>query len=301
LLADGTTGEHPTLNVKTIPHAAATHGGLKRDHNEDCFEASPELGLWLVADGVGGHSYGEIASDIVRSTVSKRIAAGDTLADAILGSHASILERIEEDEATKGMGSTVVALRLEGADYEVCWVGDSRAYLWHPKLAQLSEDHNRASELVASNVITPEQAASHPQRNVLTQSLGVSENMTLSPGHVTGTLTEGEQILLCSDGLTDELSDSSISKIMNEQTSPSAQVAALVKAALAAGGRDNITAVVVGECAPTLSSRGGGDLETTRETHRTLPMEEAPEGKLPLLAVLAVSAFALLTLWILSR
>ena len=237
------------LRLESKQFAAATHSGLRRSHNEDCYEADPELGLWLVADGVGGHASGEVASDIVRAAVKEGISRGKTLLDAIVASHQAVLEAIRERKSTQGMGSTVIALLLDGDNYELAWVGDSRAYLWSTGLQQLSEDHNRVSELLASQVITPEQAVKHPDRHVLTQSLGVSEKITVTPGQLLGTLRKGEQILLCSDGLSDDLSDQVIAGIMDEQQTPRAQVDKLIKAALDAGGNDNITAVVIGDCA----------------------------------------------------
>lgn len=289
------------MNTHALKFAAQTHPGLKRKHNEDCFDSNPDLGLWLVADGVGGHSCGEVASDIVRATVMARVAAGDSLTQAIVASHQAVLQRIEQDTATAGMGSTVVVLQLGSNQYEIAWVGDSRAYLWDKQLEQLSVDHNRASELLANNVITPAQAAVHPERHVLTQSLGVSENITLDPGSVTGTLEPGQQIILCSDGLSDQVDAVVIAQIMAEHTTPEAQTAALMKAALDNGGSDNITVVIVGECAEPETASPDHDLETTRDTGRNLDGEdERNEGrsKFPFKALLAVVTLALVTILI---
>ena len=280
--------------------AADTHTGLKRSHNEDCFEAAADLGLWLVADGVGGHSCGEIASGIARATIRERVEAGESLTDAIMAAHATVLDAIAERADAHGMGSTVVALRLDGDEYEICWVGDSRAYLWNGALRQLTEDHNRVGELLAQDIITPEQASSHPERHVLTQSLGVSDTMQLDPGRVTGTLQEGEQLLLCSDGLSDELSDSMVEHLLRGHDSPRAQVDALISAALDAGGNDNITAVVVGARLPAQPAAGPGDLETTRNTRRSASGGRPNDGKFPVKALLLLSAMALLAVWLLT-
>lgn len=227
-------------------YAASTHPGLKRSHNEDCYLADPELGLYLVADGVGGHAHGEIASAIVRDTLSADLREGRSLLEAIRHSHRAILEEIDSTDNTPGMGSTVVALQLTGGNYEIGWVGDSRAYLFDGHLTQLSSDHSSVGELLQRGLISPEEAASHPQRNILSQSLGVSAGMELDPGHLHGTLAAGQQLLLCSDGLSDELSDAEITHIMAQQAAPREQVQSLLKAALAAGGGDNITVVIVG-------------------------------------------------------
>jgi serine/threonine protein phosphatase PrpC len=287
------------LRLASKKFAADTHSGLRRRHNEDCYEADQELGLWLVADGVGGHASGEVASDIVRATVKQGISRGKTLHDAIVASHEAVLEATREHKSTQGMGSTVIALLLDGDNYELAWVGDSRAYLWSAGLQQLSEDHNRVSELLASKVITPEQAVKHPERHVLTQSLGVSEKNIVTPGQLQGTLRKGEQILLCSDGLSDELSDKVIASIMDDQQTPRAQVDTLIKAALDAGGNDNITAVVIGDCAAPTAGNISHNLEITRNTRSEINSRVTHRAGFPLKALIFISVLALLVLWIL--
>ena len=226
--------------------SADSHPGHKRGHNEDCYRASPDQQLWLVADGVGGHSNGEVASAIVRDTLDTDLAKGSNLIDAIHHSHAEILKEIASREGSN-MGSTVVALHLKENAYEVAWVGDSRAYLFDGEsIKQITRDHNPVSEMLARGAITPEQAANHPERNVLSQSLGVSDTITVSPDRIRGEIQTGQQILLCSDGLTDELADSEIERIMSVEKNPDDQVSALIQAALDSGGRDNVTVVVVG-------------------------------------------------------
>ena len=242
--------------------SADTHPGHRRSHNEDCYRANPEQGLWLVADGVGGHSNGEVASAIVRDTLDKDLANGSGLIEAIHHSHAQILEEISTREGSN-MGSTVVALQLKGEEYEVAWVGDSRAYLFDGhRLKQITRDHNPVSEMLARGAITPEQAAAHPERNVLSQSLGVADTITVAPDRIRGELSAGQQIILCSDGLTDELSDDEICQIMANGEDVDAQVKSLIQGALDAGGRDNVTVVVVGEKADKANlppSRRGSD------------------------------------------
>ncbi|TGD74754.1 serine/threonine-protein phosphatase [Mangrovimicrobium sediminis] len=255
---------------------ADSHPGHKRSHNEDSFEADADRGLWLVADGVGGHANGEIASAIVRDTLVRDLAAGELLVDAIRHSHQEILNEIAK-RPSSNMGSTVVAMHLEDNDFEIAWVGDSRAYLFDgEKLRQLTRDHNPVSEMLARGAITPEQAAQHPERNVLSQSLGVSDSIQVNPERVRGEMHRGEQILLCSDGLTDELSDAQITQLLREHATPQAQGQALVKAALDAGGRDNVTVVIVGASAsapghaqsfPALQP--GEDAQFSEESART--------------------------------
>jgi PPM family protein phosphatase len=225
---------------------ADTHPGHKRTHNEDCYSGNPELGLWLVADGVGGHADGEVAAAIVRETLKSDLTHGKSLIDAIHHSHSEILTEIASREESN-MGSTVVALKLEGQNYEIAWVGDSRAYLFDGGLRQITRDHNPVSEMLARGALTPEQAAVHPERNVLSQSLGVSDTISVAPGRIRGELEPGQQLLLCSDGLTDELNDQRIAEILSSESSPQAQVESLIQGALEAGGRDNVTVVVVGD------------------------------------------------------
>lgn len=226
--------------------AASTHPGLKRARNEDCYEASSNLGLWLVADGVGGHANGDVASAIVRETIKSGFSRGESLVDSVAHAHDAVLSEIRADDSGSNMGSTVVALTLADECYEIAWVGDSRAYLFNGELKQLTHDHTPVSDLLAAGAISVEQAAKHPERHVLTQSLGVSDSIELAPGFVSGRLLPGEQILLCSDGLTDELSDQSIADKLSAHRVPGNQVDALVNAALGSGGNDNITVVLVG-------------------------------------------------------
>lgn len=277
--------------------AGDTNTGARRDHNEDCFAMEPRLGLWLVADGVGGHAAGEVASDLVRSTIIERVTSGDSLVDAIALSHEVLLREIDRREvpATLGMGSTVVAARIEGSEYEVAWVGDSRAYLYGGQLQQLTTDHTRVHELLAHGAITREQAHSHSDRHVLTQCLGIGKDLQVAPGHVTGTLQPGELLLLCSDGLTDELSDSVIAGLLASNTTPQAQVDALIRCALDRGGSDNISVVVVGDFA--LSKE---DLETTHNRRRSTDASRSRRERFPFKVLALLTLLCLAVLWLLQ-
>lgn len=287
-----------------IQFAASTHPGLKRDHNEDCYAADPKLGLWLVADGVGGHSFGEVASGIVKTTVAKAYAEGKELTEAIHCSHEAVLKEIAEREDHLGMGSTVVAFTLSDKGYQVAWVGDSRAYLWDGEdLKQLTRDHTHVYDLVDKGLLSSAEAAVHPERHVLTQSIGVFDDMELEPGCVQGQLQEGQQILICSDGLTDELSDTAIAVQLRRNRSTESQVDGLVNAALSAGGRDNVTVVVVGEASgeeyPEESSQGQ-DLETTQDIGHAVFSNSPPAVKRrrPIWIVLIVITILAVLAWI---
>jgi len=145
------------------------------------------------------------------------------------------------------MGTTVVAARVQGNRFEVAWVGDSRAYLWRDgQLAQLSQDHSYVQELIAQGALTSEQARSHPHRNVVTQALGVTDPNQLNVETLTGELRPGMQLLLCSDGLTEEVDDRDIAAALRqEDCSAQETVDTLIAAALDGGGSDNVTAILV--------------------------------------------------------
>lgn len=225
--------------------AGGSHTGMKRDHNEDCYKSDPDLGLWLVADGVGGHANGEVASAIVRDTIAAEVAGGTELTKAVPRAHKAVLKEIDLREGSN-MGSTVVAVTLRDDRYDIVWVGDSRAYLYDGSIKQLTQDHNPVNQMLAQGILTAEEAEAHPDRHVLSQSLGVANTVKVDPGHVTGKLKPGQQILLCSDGLTDELSDAEIATELSGHSSPDDQVNALINAALKSGGRDNVTVVMLG-------------------------------------------------------
>lgn len=227
-------------------YAADSHSGNKRKLNEDCYEADPKLELWLVADGVGGHASGEVASEITRATIKSVYSDTGDLVNAVESAHAAVLDAIERKVGGPNMGSTVVAAALNNRDYQIAWVGDSRAYLWNgQKLNLLTTDHSMVEALVAKGVITREEAHKHPKRNIITQSIGVSSESGIKVDTVSGSLASGERLLLCSDGLNDELKDHVIAEIMLQNTSVEDQIKCLIEGALDNGGRDNITVIVI--------------------------------------------------------
>ena len=224
-----------------------THVGLRRELNEDTYYGDSELGLWLVADGMGGHEYGEVASALARETIVREIRDGTPLAQAIRIADEEIIRTSKRRNDALPMGTTVVAARIAGNRFEVAWVGDSRVYLWRDgHLAQLSQDHSYVQELIANGAITHEQARSHPHRNVVTQALGVTDPRNLNVETMTGELKPGMQLLLCSDGLTEEVDDRGIARVLaHDDCSAQECVDALVAAALDGGGSDNVTVILV--------------------------------------------------------
>ncbi|MFT4768469.1 MAG: serine/threonine protein phosphatase PrpC [Glaciecola sp.] len=264
-----------------IPFSARTHPGLRRSKNEDNFETDADLGLWIVADGVGGHSNGEVASEIACTTIREQVAKGSDLRSAIENAHQAVLREIDTRDAGNNMGTTVVALQLRGDSYEIAWVGDSRAYLFDGGLKQLTRDHSAVNDLIDSGAISKAQAAIHPQRHALSRSLGVSSTNASSVSVIKGKLGAGEQILLCSDGLTDELADTTIIAELTRNADLESQVDALVSAALASGGRDNLTLVLLGSPRqkPRSQKEAAPDLEVTQNIAARLAPETAGRRK----------------------
>jgi len=222
--------------------------GRSRDHNEDSYVVDPQLGLWLVADGMGGHQGGEVASAIAGMVVHQSVARGCSLQQAIKQAHQAILDAGEQGDGAKGMGATLVALSSNGLDYEIAWVGDSRAYLWDPAnrgLYRLSHDHSYVQWLVDKGELSEQEAAHHPQAHVVLQALGTSARQELRVSRSSGQWQRGQRILLCSDGLSGELDDTRLEAILASEDNEHALVERLIQAALAGGGRDNISAIVV--------------------------------------------------------
>lgn len=229
------------------PAAVLTDVGRVRDHNEDSVGADPGLGLWVVADGLGGHEAGEVASGLAVSEIPRLVAEGGTLTEAVEQCHGIIRRSPERGVGVPGMGATVVAARLyAGCEFEVCWVGDSRAYVFgRGGLRQITVDHSYVQDLVNAGVITSEEALTHPQRNVVTQCLGSEALRAVEVGRVSGRIEDGDVLLLCSDGLTGEVSDGDIAAVLAADGSLEEKARRLVEDANASGGHDNITVALV--------------------------------------------------------
>jgi PPM family protein phosphatase len=230
--------------------SSATDVGLYRDNNEDAIVCSGKLNLFLVADGMGGHEAGEVASAIAGQVVTEAVERGQSLSEAIQESHLAILRAADAGQGHRGMGSTIVALLCKGRHYQIAWVGDSRAYLWRNRrdgqsLQQLTVDHSYVQMLFQHGAITAAEMARHPEKNIITQCLGSVDLARVDVDEVAGQWSGNDWILLCSDGLTDAVSDQMICDLLSRHEHPQPAVAALVKSALAQGGRDNISVVLV--------------------------------------------------------
>jgi protein phosphatase len=224
---------------------ADTHPGRVEESNEDSIGWSVDRSVWLVADGMGGHAKGEVASRLVKETILDDVGRDVPLRQAVLDAHRVVAEQAQQAEGRAAMGSTVVAMQIKGTRCDVVWVGDSRAYLWRGKaLRRLSKDHSLLELLLARKVVSEAEARDHPQRHLVTQSLGM-ENPTPDEEHLE--LRKRDWLLLCSDGLTDELTDEEIADYLRRSGSLKEAVAALMTAALDKGARDNVSVVIV-EC-----------------------------------------------------
>ena len=226
-----------------IRSAASTHHGRVHSLNEDSLGMDATLGVWLVADGMGGHAAGEVASRVARDTLLAGMAAGHDLRDSTLAAHAAVVREASGNEAQKGMGTTSVALQIRDASCEMVWVGDSRGYLFRAgELKQLTRDHSFMQLLIDRQHLTPEQARTHPKRNVVTQVLGYGDPV---PDSVQCPLLRGDVLLLCSDGLYDELTDEEIGQILRSEKDLQRCSDRLVSTACDKGGRDNVSTILV--------------------------------------------------------
>ena len=243
----------------------STNAGKVRKNNEDSLLTGDgrDEALFAVADGIGGFEAGEVASRIAIG-VLEELEPDASLEDAVREANRRILAASRGDEKLSGMGTTVVAARFsmkggDGASTEISHVGDSRAYLLRGgELAPITEDHSLVAELVRSGDLTRAQASEHPQKNLITRALGAEDAVQVDTAVLP--VEQDDRILLCSDGLTDMVPETKIGELL---TAPDPETAALalVKAALDAGGADNVTVVVVDVKEEPPGGRGGGTQE----------------------------------------
>lgn len=266
---------------------AATDVGRRRSDNEDSMLAID--GLFVVADGMGGHAGGEVASltAVEALRASFRGGSPDDLVDAVKSANQAVLGRAEGDPGLAGMGTTLCAVApvtVDGEDHlAVVNIGDSRVYLFRSaELIQLTDDHSLPEELLRAGELTPEQAAADPRRNVVTRSLGQFDEVQPDVWDVVP--YKGDRLLLCSDGLTNEVPDDAIASVLRRQPDPDAAAAELVHQANHAGGRDNITVVIVDvvdddDAAGRASSALEDEPPAMRRAARSLTSDgEAPTG-----------------------
>jgi serine/threonine-protein phosphatase Stp1 len=228
--------------------SAATHTSAARTRNEDRFVNRPDLGIWAVADGAGGHQAGDVAAQLVTDVldaVPSGLVATELLAE-VRQRVAQAHESLRSEAARRGgetiLATTIVALLVQDDHYACLWAGDSRAYLLRDgQLAQLSHDHSLVQELVDTGVITADEAYHHPRSNIITRAVGAAQG-AVEIDKVSGPLQTGDRFLLCSDGLSKTLPRSDITRLLATEGSPAAS---LIGAALEAGADDNVTAVTI--------------------------------------------------------
>ncbi len=232
--------------------AASTHVGMRRHDNQDRYALVPDLGLYLVADGMGGHRAGQVASQLACEGAMRAI-------DALQGASVSLAERLRHAVASAnreiftkarakpefaGMGTTLVAILFAGERMALAHVGDSRAYLLRQgRLRGLTDDHSLVAELLRRQEISESDAREHPHRHVLTRALGVRPQ--IEPDLAEMTPQHGDVFVLCSDGLTTHLDDDEIAERILQAEDLELAATSLIDAANRAGGFDNLTVVLV--------------------------------------------------------
>lgn len=289
--------------MTVLQAGAATDVGRVRQINEDRYLADERL--FAVADGVGGHQAGEVASQTSVETLQRTFAAGPhttaALVEAAEAANQAVWQLAQGSREKRGMGTTLTALALVQEDGEeqlaLINVGDSRAYLLQQgELVQLTEDHSLVEELVRDGKLTPAEAQIHPQRSIITRALGMEPVIRVDSWEITP--FQGDRILLCSDGLTNELSDERIASTLRQLADPREAARELVRLARAAGGSDNITVVVVdvvdddgrSQQASAALATSGSSRQSTKTVSEPLPdarttnLAPPPPGPSPSLA-----------------
>jgi len=228
--------------------AGVTDRGRRRDNNQDSFLA--KYPLFIVADGMGGHAGGEIASQATVDRLADMVDEGRIDDERILAALQLAVDDIRDHPETtdEGTGTTLTGVYLDRTDEGWRWIalniGDSRVYLERDgRLIQVTTDHSVVQELIASGKISAEEADVHPYSNVITRAVGAND--LVSPDYVAVDVVDGDRFIICSDGLTKELTDYGILHFLRENDEPAAAVSAMVDAALENGGRDNVTLIVL--------------------------------------------------------
>jgi PPM family protein phosphatase len=237
-----------------------TDVGLKRGHNEDNYLVNEELNLFVVADGMGGHAGGEYASAIAVNTVEEIVTSLEVegvevtdatdpvevtrtkLSHSIRLAGRRIFEKAREQPEYHGMGTTAVVVLIEGSNAYIAHVGDSRVYMLREgKIEQVTEDHSLIAEKIRHGLLSPEEAKNHRMRNVITRSLGYQEDVEVDLQ--VRAIRRGDQFLLCSDGLSGNVSQEEMGEVMS-RLSPQEAARHLISLSCERGGEDNITTVI---------------------------------------------------------
>lgn len=241
-----------------IEDAAATHVGHVRSQNEDSHLSVPQAGVWLVADGMGGHAHGQFASATIADALGHAVVpdamepACDAVATAVHEANATIFARSKE--LGTQMGSTFVALVMRDAEFAVLWAGDSRAYLYrHGHLIQLTRDHTQVEAMIERGLMSRDDAADHPMKHVLARAVGVQESLQIDA--IRDAIEPQDVFLLCSDGLHSVVSEAEIAEILGDGRPDGCD--RLIAACLERGAPDNVTVTLVTAREPTLLALNG--------------------------------------------
>ena len=293
-----------------------TDVGRVRKGNEDSYLL--EAPIYAVADGMGGHIAGDVASATAVAAISEGIEArhpedGGDLAELVTRANDAIWEKARSDPALRGMGTTCTMLMVDGDVAHIAHVGDSRAYLLrNGQLSQITEDHTLVGRMVKEGKLKPEEAEHHPQRSIITRALGVDAHVQVDV--LREQLSEGDRILLTSDGLTSMVEGEEIARVLDAEDDPQAAAERLVEMANDAGGEDNVTVLVLhvgndgppgqqdGSPAPPPpaparhDTRPGADSQVDRPKRWVKPLA----GTLAVIAVLALAGFFVVR-WVLSN
>jgi PPM family protein phosphatase len=258
-----------------LSHWAQTDVGMIRSGNEDSFDdaASDKRGVFIVADGMGGHAAGEVASEMAVQIVMREMrdvadladgSARKLLGEALKQANRAIHDRTITEVDKQGMGTTASVLVLADSQYLIGQVGDSRVYLLRDgALKQLTKDHSYVQEQVDLGNLTPEQARYHPYSNVITRCVGASPEV--EPDLYSGEAREGDIFLVASDGLTGMVDDRRLAQLLMSRAEPKRKVESLISEANGRGGLDNITAIVVHvESTDGMPDRPTGEMDAAK-------------------------------------
>ncbi len=230
---------------------AATHPGAVRDHNEDTFVDRPDIGLWAVADGAGGHESGELAAAMIRDALERipaELAAGEMVArvrEAIAETHEALRAEAARRGPSTVIASTVAVLLTQGEHFACLWAGNSRIYLLRDgTLRRLTHDHSLVQEMVDAGMLRAEDAESHPRSNIITRAVGIDDD-GLELDKITDRAQPGDRFLLCSDGLFKALAEPAVALLLARAHPEASPVDRLLHAALERNASDNVTAVAV--------------------------------------------------------
>ena len=230
-----------------IESVSRTHVGLRRKVNEDSVLVRDECGLWAVADGMGGHEAGDVASSKVTEALRQLPASAGL--DALIADAIVALKRVNQDlialaggNGQRSIGTTIVGLAIAGGEFRCFWAGDSRAYrIRDDQIVQLTRDHSMVQDLVDAGMLRPDEAVDHPNSNIITRAVGVAPELRVDT--VAGDVKPGDQFLLASDGLTRMVDDLELVANLTSAT-PDSAAEKLIETVLSRGAPDNVSLVI---------------------------------------------------------